>query len=167
MFEDEARFGRINDPKRCWAPEGIRPTVPSHFVREYTYVYGAVCPKDGKSDFLILPNMRTDCMKIFLQELSVRYANEVVLLVLDGASNHKACSALPENILMVHLPPYCPELNPVEHIWEDMREKHFKNLAFDSLSGVEKVLNSACIAYESNQGLVRSISGFNWILNTV
>lgn len=166
MFEDEARFGRINDPKRCWAGPGVRPVISSHFVREYVYAYGAVCPKDGTSDFLILPSMRTDCMSIFLKELSSRYENEIIMLILDGASNHKI-EALPKNILMVHLPPYCPELNPVEHIWEDMREKHFKNRAFNSIAGVENNLDAACLAYEANPELVHSITGFHWILNAV
>jgi transposase len=167
MFEDEARFGRINDPKRCWAPHGMRPSIACHFVREYVYAYGAVCPKDGSADFLILPGMQTHCMSLFLKELGRRYEEEIILLILDGASNHKAAKALPKNILLAYLPPYCPELNPVEHIWEDMREKHFKNKAFSSLSAVESNLAQACIAYESNPTSVKSICGFHWILNTV
>ena len=53
MFQDEARFGRINDPKRCWCRKGFRPTVGKQIVREYTYAYGAFSPKDGIADFLI------------------------------------------------------------------------------------------------------------------
>jgi len=165
MFEDEARFGRIGNPKRCWAPKGVRPTVPAQFVREYTYAYGAVCPQEGKADFLILPDMRAKCMSIFLKEISRRYAGEVVLMVLDGAPNHRALSALPQNILLAYLPPYCPELNPVEHIWDEMREKHFKNLAFNSMAGVENTLNEACLFYENHPEILKPLTGFHWIIN--
>ncbi len=66
MFQDEGRFGRINDPRRCWAPDGIRPDVPAQFVREYTYVYAAVSPDDGTLDSLILPEVNAEAMSIFL-----------------------------------------------------------------------------------------------------
>ena len=67
MFQDEARFGRISEPYACWAPHSIRPDVPAQIIREYTYLYGAVSPKDGRSDFLILPAMDGDCMNVFLE----------------------------------------------------------------------------------------------------
>ena len=66
MFQDEARFGRINDPKRCWSPKRTRPTVGKQIIREYTYAYGAVSPRDGAADFFILPVMTAVAMKVFL-----------------------------------------------------------------------------------------------------
>jgi hypothetical protein len=62
---DEARFGRINRPVRCWAPPHIRPVVDCQIVREYTYAYGAVCPHDGVLDSLILPTMHSKCFELF------------------------------------------------------------------------------------------------------
>lgn len=73
FFQDESRFGRISQTIRCWAPTGQRPVVPSQIVREYTYSYTAACPSDGETVSLILPDMRTECMNIFLQELSNRH----------------------------------------------------------------------------------------------
>jgi hypothetical protein len=67
MFQDEARFGRINDPRRCWAPSGIRPEVPCQIVREYTYVYAAASPHDGTLDSLVLPEVNGEMMSIFLE----------------------------------------------------------------------------------------------------
>jgi len=58
----------------CWSPKGFRPDIPSQIIREYTYTYGAVCPFDGDSCYLILPRMDADCMDVFLQEISMRYA---------------------------------------------------------------------------------------------
>ena len=72
FFQDEARFGRIDDPRRCWSPAKIRPIVRRQIVRVYTYAYGAVCPFDGTSCFLILPVMNSDCMKIMINEMANR-----------------------------------------------------------------------------------------------
>jgi len=69
-FEDEARFGRMQNPVRCWAPGGFRPLVKLQRVREYTHVYSAVCPKNGDSFSLILPYANTDMMTIFFREFS-------------------------------------------------------------------------------------------------
>ena len=78
MLQDEARFGRINEPKKCWAPLGIRPTVLKQTVREYTYAYGAISPNDGVADFLILPKMDGFSMNLFLSEVSQRHHNEFI-----------------------------------------------------------------------------------------
>ncbi len=70
MFMDEARFGRMNRPVRCWAPAGVRPVVDCQTVREYTYAYGALCPDDGVLDSLILPSMHSECFGHFVSEIS-------------------------------------------------------------------------------------------------
>ena len=62
MFQDEARFGRINDPRRCWAPKGLRPEVGMQIVREYTYAFGAASPHDGVLDTLVLPVVTAEAM---------------------------------------------------------------------------------------------------------
>ena len=70
MFQDEAGFGRINKPKYCWCEKGTRPSVPCHHIREYRYAYGAVEPLTGENFFLIMPFCNTNCMNVFLKELS-------------------------------------------------------------------------------------------------
>src|SRR6478609_7079163 len=67
MFADEARFGRMNRPRPCWAPTGVRPEVAAQLLREYIYLYGAVCPKDGKCVYLIMPASDTACFQIYLE----------------------------------------------------------------------------------------------------
>jgi hypothetical protein len=71
MFADEARFGRMNRPRPCWAPNGTRPQVASQLIREYVYLYGAVSPKDGTCVYLILPAPDTECFQVFLQTLGL------------------------------------------------------------------------------------------------
>ena len=124
LFADEARFGRINRPRPCWAPIGIRPEVASQLIREYIYLYGAVSPKDGTCVYLIMPRSDTACFQVFLNALSRKFARQDILLILDGAPNHRCRDlVLPGNISLLFLPPYSPELNPKENLWEEIREK--------------------------------------------
>ena len=90
MFQDEAGFGRINKPKRCWCKKGIRPSTPCHHIREYRYAFGAVDPINGDSFFLIMPKCDTICTNIFLENLSKQFPDDNILLVCDGAAWHKA-----------------------------------------------------------------------------
>ncbi|MCX7957304.1 MAG: IS630 family transposase [Endomicrobia bacterium] len=166
MFQDEAGFGRINKPKRCWCPIGIRPTVPCQRIREYTYAYAAASPKDGEMVSLILPYANTDCMNIFLDEVSKRYSNDYILMIADGAAWHKSKSLnLPSNIEIFPLLPYSPELNPVENLWDETREKGFKNEVFNSIKDVESRLCETLFELENDKCRVKSITGWEWIFS--
>lgn len=168
MFEDEGRFGRISDPSSCWAPKGMRPVVHKQMVREYTYAYAAVDPKEGEVDSLILPNMYATTMSVFLRELSRRHPDCYILLVMDGAPCHRAGDLeIPENIRIAELPPYSPELNPAEHLWDEMREKDFKNAAFTSMEKVEQAMVRSLQTIERNMEGVKSLTGFPWILKAL
>ena len=157
MFADEARFGRMNRPRPCWAPTGIRPQVASQLIREYVYLYGAVSPKDGTCVFLVMPAPDTECFQIFLNTVAKKYSRELILLVVDGAGNHVSDELnrelillvvdgagnhvsdeleIPANIILQRLPPYAPELNPQENLWDEIREKIFKNYALKSMNEV-------------------------------
>jgi transposase len=123
--------------------------VPGQIVREYTYAYAAVSPHDGVMDSLILPEVSERTMSIFLHEVSKRHADEFILMVMDGAGWHRAKELhVPENMALIFLPPYSPELNPVEHIWDNIRENWFGNEVFNSIEGVENQLEKA-LARES------------------
>ena len=168
MFQDEARFGRINNPRDCWAPPGVRPSVPCHMVREYTYAYAAVSPADGVLDSLVLPVVNADAMSLFLAEVSRRHPDDFILMVMDKAGWHQAKDLkVPKNMRIIFLPPYSPELNPVEHLWEEIREKWFPNRVFKSLDAVESVLVEALHSLEQSPEKVASITGFDWINNLI
>jgi len=147
MFQDEAGFGRINKPKYCWAPKGIRPSVPCHHIREYRYAYGAVEPLTGDSFFLMLPYSDSVCMNVFLEKLSEEYPTDLILLVCDRAPWHTTSKLnVPENIRLLFLPPATPEMNPIEQIWKEIRLRGFRNEIFNSLEHVvdrlQKTVNS-------------------------
>ena len=126
MFQDEAGFGRINKPKYCWCEKGIRPSVPCHHIREYRYAYGTVEPLTGDGYFLVMPYCNTVCMSIFLKQLSEKYEDDIILLCCDGAAWHKyAGLEQPDNIVLFHIPPYTPEMNPIEQIWKKFGNADF------------------------------------------
>jgi len=164
MFEDEAGFGRINKPKYCWCFPGHRPTVPCHHIREYRYAYGAVEPLSGESFFIVAPYCNTACMNLFLQLLSEKYPNDIILLACDKAAWHTAKTLeIPSNIRLFFLPPSTPEMNPIEQIWKEIRKRGFKNEIFCSL---DKVIDRLCdtICSLSHDTIV-SITARNWILS--
>lgn len=166
MFEDEAGFGRINKPRYCWCRKGIRPSVPCHHIREYRYAYGAVEPTTGESFFLVMPQCNTECMNIFLQALSKTYLDDYIVLVVDGAGWHRSKGlVIPANIELISLPPYTPELNPIEQIWAWIRLHGFRNEVFASLLLVEDRL---CETIRSLSPIAVSyITHRDWILSSL
>ena len=162
MFQDEAGFGRINKPKYCWCGDGIRPEVPCHHIREYRYAFGAVEPLTGEGFFLVMPYCNTVCMNVFLAELSKEYANDDIILVCDGASWHRSSAmVIPDNITIVNLPPYTPEMNPIEQIWRELRTTGFKNEVFQTL---EKVVDRLCQTINNlTSETISSITLRTWI----
>ena len=124
MFQDEARFGRISDVRHCWDKKPHRPHGRCH--ADATYAYGAISPLDGRFDSLILPWVNGDCMQLFVDEIAARYPHENIVMVMDGAGWHKSQTMkLAENMRILFLPPYSPELNPQEHVWDELLESSF------------------------------------------
>ena len=115
--------------------------MPCHHIREYRYAYGAVEPLTGNGYFLVMPYCNTACMSIFLKQLSEKYR---------------------DNIVLFHIPPYTPEMNPIEQIWKEIRKRGFRNEVFASL---DKVVDRLCdtICSLSND-VISSITGRNWII---
>jgi hypothetical protein len=116
--------------------------------------HGAVSPKDGTCVYLIMPTSNTACFQVFLDVLARRFARQDILLVLDGAPNHRCGDlAVPNNIMLLYLPPYSPELNPKENLWDEIREKIFKNYALKSMDAVRAKLKQAILYIERNPSL--------------
>lgn len=163
MFQDEAGFGRIFKPGACWAPRGMRPQVPAHHIREMRYAYGAVCPATGDHFFLELPYCKTDCMNIFLSELASYYSDKYIVLICDNAVWHKSkFLVVPDNIMILHIPPYTPEMNPIEQVWAEIRRRGFVNKVFATL---DQVVDQLCDVIKSlKNSEIKSITHRDWIL---
>ena len=137
MYQDEAGFGRISKIGKAWAPKGIRPIVHRHHIREYRYCYGAVDAHTGDAFFIIAGGCNSDWMNAFLRQLSAAYPDDYMILVMDNVAWHKSQTLMiPENIEFVFIPPYTPEMNPIEQVWAEIRKRGFKNRAFKTLNEV-------------------------------
>lgn len=159
FFEDEARFGRISREMYCWVPKGYIPSVARQMVREYLYAFSAISPQTGDCYSIITPRCDTAAMSSFLSLFAKKYDDYRIVLILDKAGWHKSKTLkLPENISMLHLPPYSPELNPVELLWRELRRKYFHNRIFKSLDQVEEQLSDALKEYHQNKEAIKRLS---------
>lgn len=165
FFEDEARFGRINIVSRCWVAKSTRAIVTQQIIREYIYAYTTVCPETGENYSIISPLNNTHAMNVFLEAFGNTYTHYRIIMCLDGAGWHTSNNiALPENIRFLRLPPYSPELNPTEHIWDYIREqKKFNNYTFDTLDAVENQLSITLKELNDEKEILKSMCNFKWI----
>ena len=168
MFADEARFGRINRPPTVLGTNRDQTGSGRPIDPRIHLLYGAVSPKDGRCMCLITPTSNTACFQTFLDVLARKFARQDILLVLDGAPNHR-CGGLivPDNITLLYLPPYSPELNPKENIWDEIREKLFKNYALKSMDEVYSKLDEAALYIQRNPRVVKSIASFPYIIKSL
>ena len=164
MFQDEARFGRMSDPRACWAPAPHRPVVNLALIREFRYEYAAVSPWDGCLDFMTAETMNTDNMSRFLGQVSEAHKNEFIVMVVDGASSHKSKDLeIPQNMALIRLPPYSPELNPAEQIWNILRRDYFANRVFDALDAATQQAECGLTALAANKSAIRQLTNWPWI----
>jgi transposase len=137
-FQDEARVGQKNKITRRWAKRGTRPCAPRDQRTQSTYIFGAICPKMGKGAGLVLPFCNSAAMEMHLVEISRAVDRGAhAILVVDQAGWHTSTKlTVPDNITIVPLPAKSPELNPVENIWQYMRENWLSNRVFTSYDDI-------------------------------
>ncbi|OGV19168.1 MAG: hypothetical protein A2X47_02365 [Lentisphaerae bacterium GWF2_38_69] len=164
MFQDEARFGRLPVIRSAWAPPGVRPNVKAAIEREFRYVYGAISPIEGELDWMTSEAMNTENMSRFLELVKNAHPDDHILMIVDGASSHKSAKlVVPENITLLGMPPYSPELNPVEHLWDHVREKGCANIFFNKLDAVVQKVNAELTLLASQAVTVASMFCWPWI----
>jgi transposase len=164
FFFDESRFGTHSKIGHGWFQKGSRTTVPVKLGFKNFYLYSAVDSLSGDACTLLLPKVNTECMNIFLQELGQQYGEHPILLVMDGASWHKSRSLnLPENVEIVYLPPYSPELNPVERLWHYIKANTIRNKTFLSI----ELLKDAICSFVSSlkHSLLKSLCSCSYLFN--
>jgi len=145
-FQDEARIGQKNKITRRWAKRGSRPRAPSDQRTASTSIFGAICPKEGKGVGLVLPRCNSEAMNLHLAEIAKDVApGRHAVLLLDQPGWHTSAKLeVPSNITLVPLPARCPELNPVENVWEFMRDNWLSNRIFKSY---DDIVDRCCDAW--------------------
>src|SRR5215212_1937210 len=161
-----ARVGQKGRVTHVWYQKGMRPRRVRQQGFSSAHLFGAVCPERGVGVALVLPAVSTAAMGVFLAELARAVpARTHAVLVLDGAGWHVSEDlAVPPNLTLVHPPPYSPELNPVERVWEHLRDRWLSHRVL--AGGYEAVVDAACAAWNAllaEPGRLRSLTSFPWL----
>jgi len=168
IFQDEARFGRLPVIRAAWAPAGVRPVVKAAIERQFRYVYGAVSPIEGEIDWMTSDSMNTENMSRFLEQVRTAHPDDFILMVVDGASSHKSGQlTIPDNMTLLALPPYSPELNPVESLWDHVRENACANTYFETLNNVIKKVDDELASLVECSAKVASMFCWSWIIESI
>ncbi len=140
---------------------GVKPIAKISYTYENFYLYGAVEPITGESFFLEMPWLNSACFQIFLDEFAKVYPASLNILVLDNGRFHQAKSLqIPDNVVLLFLPPYSPELNPIERLWQDIKAKLFQNV-FASIEEMQDKLTDILRNYTKTT--IESITNYRYL----
>jgi transposase len=164
-FQDEARFGQQNTTTRLWSKKGCRPRAVKQQQFDYAYLFGAVCPATGETEALIVPHVDKEMMSRHLEQISAKTeVGRHAVVIMDGAGWHQALLAEDlSNVSFIKLPPYSPELNPIEQVWSWLRQHHLANRCF---TGYDNIVESCACAWNdfiSNTQRVTKMCSRDWI----
>ena len=163
-FQDEARVGQQGNLSRIWAKTGTRPRIKKDQRFKYCYIFGAVCPARDMGAALILPYANTDMMNLHLGEISnhIQKDHHAVILM-DGAGWHKSKDLeVPDNMTLIPIPPYSPELNPTENIWQYLKSNFLNNRIFDDYEAIVDACSQAWNKLTKITGKIAEITQRNW-----
>ena len=161
-FQDETRMGQQDSTSRLWARKGTRPRALKQQQFTYSSIYGAVCPGTGEAVGLILPHANTVCMSLHIDEISRSIPQgRHALVLMDGAGWHQA-SHHRHNVTIMKIPPYSPELNPCEQVWQYLKDKWLKNRCYADYNDILKVATEAWTNFTAEPGRIQSLCSRDW-----
>ena len=163
--QDEARVGQKGSLSYVWAPVGSRPAMVRDNRHSSAYLFGAICPARGVGAAVITPHANTAAMNAHLAEIGTQVApGAQAVLLLDGAGWHQRGKRLrvPENITLLSLPPYAPELNPMENVWAFLRANKLSALVWDTYDAIVDACVSAWHFLVADPERIRSIGTRDW-----
>lgn len=166
FFSDEMRYGLISNFKRSWSKIGERTTIDSQQSFDNRYLFSAVAPLSGNSFHLSgIDGFDTEAAHTFLLELKKQHKNKTVIVVWDNAPCHRPRihREIP-GLIVIFLPPYSPELNPVERFFEELR-KATANRIFKTIAEQEKAIENKLNKITDNIGVMKQLLGYEWILD--
>ena len=164
-FQDEARFGTQGTITRAWARKGSRPRAVRQNGREWLYVLMAVCATTGAASALIMPGSDTAAVNPFLEQFSGELpAGAHAVLIWDGAGSRTGKGlVVPGNLSLIRLPPYSPELNPVENLWHHLRSHYGSNREYDGYQGLQEGATHSVRAVCEDAGRLKTIGNAGYI----
>lgn len=164
-FQDEARFGQQNTTTRLWAERGTRPSAVKQQQFESAYLFGAVCPATGATEALITPFVNKDIMQQHLELISKRTkVGRHTVVIMDGAGWHTDDIAKDiDNVSIIKLPPYSPELNPVEQVWSWLRQHHLANRCFEGYDDIVDACSNAWKSFIADTERVIKLCSREWL----
>lgn len=164
-FQDEARVGQKGSLTYVWAPVGSRPPMVRDNRHDTAYIFGAICPARGVGAAIITPTVNTECMNLHLAEISTQVTpGSVAAIICDGAGWHQSGNelSLPSNIVLVPLPPYAPELNSMENVWEYLRGNKLSSGIWDDYEDILEACADAWNWLMDDPDRIRSIGSRDW-----
>lgn len=158
-FQDESRFGQQGTTTNVWAPTGTRPTAIRQTEYQYLWVLAAVCPETGHAEGLLSPQLNTKIVNLFLEQFSQTIpAGEHAVMIWDQAGFHTSGSLqVPANVSLVALPPYSPELNPIENLWHYLKSHFWSNRAYANYDALEQAAIDAWSHAVIHSELMKSV----------
>lgn len=164
-FQDEARVGQKGGHAYVWAPIGSRPRMVRDNRHLSAYIFGAICPARAVGAAMIMPHANTQAMNIHLAEISAEVAPGAhAVLICDGAGWHQRGKKLklPDNISLLALPPYSPELNPMENVWAYLRQNKLCALVWNTYEEILDACQNAWRFLINDPQRIRSIGMRQW-----
>ena len=166
---DEHRYGLIPVVRRCWSLSGLRPVVPYQTKYEWSYLYSALeVDGDNAAQFLCLPGVSLELSHLFLAHLSAQDPQAEPVVIWDQAGFHPKAEAagLPANLHLLPLPPYSPELNPVELIGDLIKDR-IANTLWNTFEALEEAISEELQPLCQSAERVRSLVSHPWLLEQV
>jgi hypothetical protein len=164
-FQDEARVGQQGTLSYLWAPRGSRPAAVRDNRHDSAYIFGAICPSRAVGAAIVMPKANSEAMTKHLVEIGKRVsAGAHAVLVCDGAGWHQTGQRLtvPDNLSLLRLPPYAPELNPIENVWEYLRGNQLSMRVWDSYEAIVDACCEAWNGFIADLDRVTSITTRKW-----
>jgi transposase len=164
-FQDETRLGYRTESGHKITKAGVKPTQIIQWYYNCYYIYGLVDPVQGRSFFYEFSHFTSDCLSVFLEKFAQENPHEIHIIQLDNAPVHTSSKlVIPENIILLFQPPYCPELNAIERVWQYVKQQ-IKNIFYTSLDDVKyqvaKILNSL------SEDIIHSLTGWQYVLDAL
>ena len=164
-FQDEARVGQQGTLEYIWAPIGSRPRAVRDNRRDSVYLFGALCPSRAVGAAIIMPAVNSEAMSEHLKEIGTQVsAGAHAVLLCDGAGWHQRGDKLevPENITLLPIPPYSPELNPMENVWDYLRGNKLSHKVWDTYDAIVEACAKAWRFLIDDPDRIRSIAHRDW-----